>query len=314
VHLPWEEPGWRESADAWIDQALLAAGLDGTGEIDHLRERPWAAIAVVPTSQGNAYFKASSPAVAFEPPLTLELSRRRPDCIPAVLGVDVDRGWMLMREAGIQLRELLAGSGDGRVWDAVLPLYAELQIELSGSIDELLALGAHDKRPHNLPALYEALDHDRAAPVTEVERLVAEVGQVVPASIAHEEVQDNNIFVRDGQPVFIDWAEASVAHPFGSLVVTMRGLTDRWELEPGGPELLRYRDLYLEPWTRFAPLPELRRVFSHAYALGTVCRALTWHRLISPLGEEVRAEYGHAETAWLDVFAETIAGRATLGT
>jgi len=61
-------------------------------------------------------------------------------------------------------------------------------------------------------------------------------------------------------------------------------------LEPGGPDLLRYRDLYLEPWTGFAPLPELRRLFSHAYSLGTLCRALTWHRLISSLDEEVQAE------------------------
>ena len=85
-------------------------------------------------------------------------------------------------------------------------------------------------------------------------------------------------------------------------------------LEPGGPDLLRYRDLYLEPWTGFAPLPELRRLFSHAYSLGTLCRALTWHRLISSLDEEVQAEYGGAEPAWLDVFVATLEGRATLGT
>jgi hypothetical protein len=230
-----------------------------------------------------------------------------------VLGIDVDRGWMLARDAGIQLREVLADSSDARIWDLVLPLYAELQIELSDSVDELLALGVHDKRPHTLPVLYEELGGEPAL-VAEVERLVVEVGDTVPASIAHEEVQDHNIYLRDGHPVFIDWAEASVAHPFGSLVVTMRGLVDRWGLEPGGPELLRYRDLYLEPWSRFAPLPELRRLFSHAHTLGAVCRALTWHRLISPLGEEVQAEYGHAEPAWLDIFVETLEGRATLGT
>jgi len=314
VLLPWEQPGWRTSADAWIDKTLLEAGLDRTGEIDHLRERPWAAIAVVATSEGNVYFKASSPTVAFEPALTHELSRRRPDCIPAVLGIDVDRGWTLMRGAGIQLRELLAGSGDAQIWDEVLPLYAELQIELTGSVDELLALGVHDKRPAALAALYDELGNKRPALVAEIEKLVEELGEAVPISIAHEEVQDNNVFVRDGRPVFIDWAEASVAHPFGSLVVTMRGLADRWELEPGGPELLRYRDLYLEPWSRFAPLPELRRMFSHAYALGTVCRALTWNRLISPLGEEARAEFAYTVPAWLDVFVETVEGRATLGT
>jgi hypothetical protein len=320
LELPWEQAGWRESVARWVDKTLLELSIGHTGEVEHLRERPWAALAVVPTAEGDAYFKASAPTLAFEPSLTLELARQRPDCIPAVLGIDIDRGWMLMREAGTQLRELLADTNDPQIWDELLPLYAELQIELAESAHDLLELGTPDKRPAALPAAYEDLvsrwspGREETPPVSEIEMLVEQLGDTVPVSVVHEEVQDNNIFVRDGRPVFIDWGEASIAHPFTGLVVTMRGLVDRWEFEPGGPEVLRFRDLYLEPWTRFAPLPALRTLFTHAYALGTVSRAHTHDRLISPLGDAVRAEYAHIVPAWLDVFVETLEGRATLGT
>ena len=43
-------------------------------------------------------------------------------------------------------------------------------------------------------------------------------------------------------------------------------------LEPGGVEVHALRDAYLEPWTRFAPLGELRRIFAAAYQLGMVGR------------------------------------------
>jgi Phosphotransferase enzyme family len=252
--------------------------------------------------------------------LTRELAEKRPDCVPDVIAIDADRGWLLTRDAGPQLRELLADSMDPQIWDELMPLYAGLQIELAPSVEQLVALGTPDDRPTGLRAVFEELstrwdlDPGLLELAPEIEAYAERLGDTVPLSLLHEEFQDNNICVGAGGPVLIDWAEAAVGHPFASLVVTMRGLADRWGYEPGGPELRRLRDLYLEPWTTFAPLPELIELFALAYPLGMVSRARSWDRILTPLDDAERADFNQTVPAWLDVFRATIEGMATLGT
>ena len=84
----------------------------------------------------------------------------------------------------------------------------------------------------------------------------------------HEEVHDANVLIRDEIPVFIDWSDSSVGHPFFGLVVALRSVSDKWELEPGDAFLEELVDDYLEPWTYLAPPAELRDIFSSAYRLG----------------------------------------------
>jgi phosphotransferase family enzyme len=299
---------------------LRAVDLEPTEPMDHLRTRPWSALARVPTTGGDLFFKADPPALAFEPALTVAIARRRADCVPEVVASDSDRGWLLMRDAGPQLREVLADSDDPGIWDELLALYAHLQLDLGESVDELIALGTPDDRPGNLRAAFEELlpRWELESPLLPlapvIEDYAGRLGDTIPISVLHEEFNDNNIHLGADGPIVLDWGEAAIGHPFAGLVVAMRGLVDRWGYEPGGSELCRLRDLYLEPWTAFAPLPELVGLFDLAYALGMISRALAWDRILAPLGEEDRAEYAHTVPAWLGVFAETIQGTATLGT
>jgi hypothetical protein len=274
----------------------------------------------VPAADGDVYFKAAAPASRFEPTLTLELAERRPDCLPEVIAIDSGRGWLLTRDAGPQLREVLVGSDDPGIWAELLPLYARLQLEVGGSVDVLIAVGTPDERPANLRAAFEELlprwklesQFLQLAPV--IEDYAGRLGDTIPISVIHEEFNDNNIHLGPEGPVIIDWAEAAVGHPFAGLVVTMRGLADRWGYKPGGPELCRLRDLYLESWASLAPLPVLIDLFALAYPLGMVSRALSWDRILAPLDEADRADFDHTVPAWLDVLHATIEGTATLGT
>lgn len=106
--LPWEAVDWQESVAAWIEETLAEIGLGPTGPVDHLRQRPWAALARATTAQGDVYFKADAPSEAYEPALTAWLARAGPDVIVEVLGIDVDRGWLLTRDAGTSLFEQIA--------------------------------------------------------------------------------------------------------------------------------------------------------------------------------------------------------------
>jgi len=273
-----------------------------------VRARPWSAIVCVPTSDGVAWFKEDPLADEFEPALTELLAAKRPDALPELIAWEGRR--MLTRDVGPRLRDV-HDSGETRPsWDEILPLYAELQIEFMELADDALALGTPDDRPELLPPRYANLGGDRIRAVrTAADGLTA----ALPLTVAHMEGHDGNIFVRDGRPVLIDWAEAVITHPFVGPLQTLRGATERLGYEPGSPDVERLRDLYLEPFTRFAPIEELRDRFADGYLLHGVSRAELWRRTLAPLPPEARAEYGEPVAAWLEIIRELADGTTTLG-
>jgi hypothetical protein len=103
--------------------------------------------------------------------------------------------------------------------------------------------------------------------------------------------------------VFIDWAEASISHPFSGLVNTLRVFAYRAGLDDDAPEVLRIRDAYLELWTSYATADELRELFDRAFVVGALARAATWERILLPVPREDRAEYVENIAAWREVAA-----------
>ncbi|HVD44571.1 MAG TPA: hypothetical protein VNB92_04400 [Rubrobacter sp.] len=136
--IPWTQPGWFEQASVWIHAELERWGIEVSGPIEQPHSRPWSTLLRVPTGEGGIYFKAVSPVHPYEPALLGSLELWRPDCVPRLLSVDTGRGWVLMRDAGRRLREIIRTTQDLRHWLPVLPLYAELQIELAACINGAL--------------------------------------------------------------------------------------------------------------------------------------------------------------------------------
>jgi phosphotransferase family enzyme len=301
---PWTDPDWLREAHAWIRDRLDAAGTSITGPIEQPHVRPWATALRVPTVVGDVWFKASVPVLAFEAAVVAVLARTRPDRVPPLLAVDPDRGWMLMGDGGVRLRELVEQDGDLRRWLDVLPLYAELQMDLAGSADELVACGAPDRRLDTLAAQYEQLigeldvlsgsERDRllglGPEVAEMCRRLAGVG--VPETIQHDDLHDGQVFVRDRSYLFFDWGDACVSHPFFSMSVTLEGVL-AWGLDDveGSVEVTPFRDAYLEPFARHADRAALEDAHATALRLGWICRALTSHRLAVVLESPQREEH-----------------------
>ncbi|HYN88730.1 MAG TPA: phosphotransferase, partial [Ardenticatenaceae bacterium] len=271
---------------------------------------------------GDIYFKATAPALAHELALTEALARWRPDCIPEVLALDLERAWMLMPDVGASLRSLIRVDRDLGHWHRVLPLYAELQIEVAGHLGELLALGVPDRRLSLLPGQYESLLADTeavriglAGGLTPEEyrrlrelapRFAALCGELadynIPESLDHNDLHDGNIFVRDGRYVFADWGDACAAHPFFSLLVTLVSVVNALGLEEHAPEMAVLRDVYLEPWTRFESRENLLAAFALAQQAAMVCRALTWQMAVVRTEEGQREEHAGRVPAWLQEF------------
>jgi hypothetical protein len=301
--LAWEEPGWLDRATAWIDERV-----ERTGDVELMLARPWSAIVRVPTAIGDVWFKENSAPNAYEPALTELLARRRADCLPDV--VDWEEGRILTKDAGRRLRNVLDAGQARPAWGEILPLYAELQVDFMEAVDEALALGAPDDRPELLPDRYATLGGERIDAITAAaERLAG----TIPLTVAHMEAHDGNIFVRELQPVFIDWAEAVITHPFIGPLLALRSATERAGYEPGSEQVGRLRDAYLEPFTSFASLPELRTLFADAYLLFPVSRADSWRRTLDGLPPEVVQDFGYQLNGWLEVVGELVDGTTTLG-
>lgn len=100
----------------------------------------------------------------------------------------------------------------------------------------------------------------------------------IPGTIQHDDFHDGQVFIREDRYRFLDWGDSCVSHPFHTMVVTLRVLAWQQGLPPGGPELLRLRDAYLEPFEELASPSELRAAFGLAHRTGTIARALAWHR------------------------------------
>jgi transcriptional regulator with XRE-family HTH domain len=158
------------------------------------------------------------------------------------------------------------------------------------------------------------LENGKRKPSLEVVMRVAQLFGVTPLceqlaryniaeTLAHEEVHDANVIVGDDRYMFTDWSDSSVAHPFFTMLVTLRSTAYRLKLDEDGPEMRRLRDVYLEPWTVFDSRENLLAAFRIAYRLAMINRSLSYQRVLGPLPQQYKIE-NHAIPGWLQGFLE----------
>ena len=279
----------RADAEVWIRTYVQPVGA-----IETVRERPWATVLRVPLANSVVWFKACSPVQAFEPRLTAGLSARWPDRVVEVLGHDEERAWLLLADAGAPIGYYL---NPPETWLAALPRYAELQRGEAAYTPEHLTHHVPDLRVGTLPARYEdLLQHDLPLESDEIGRLrrfaasFAElcgelVAYDVPQTVQHDDLHGANLYAQGKRLRLLDWGDASISHPFASLVVTFRFLEEINKLPPADPWFARLRDAYLEPWGR-----GLAGAFALAIRVGTFAHAFAWARQRDAL-PEARADF-----------------------
>jgi hypothetical protein len=280
----------RAAAEDWI-----RAHVEPVGAVETAHERPWATVLRVPLADRAAWFKACAPVQAFEPRLTAQLFARWPDRVAEVLGHDEERAWLLLADAGTPVRER---GNPPEPWLVALPLYAELQRGEAAHTHDHLANGVPDLRVATLPARYEdLLQHDLPLKRDEI-RLLREFaprfaelcGELaahdLPETVQHDDLHHANLYAQGERLRMLDWGDASISHPFASLVVTFRFLEEINKLSPSDPWFRRLRDAYLEPWGN-----GLAGTFALAIRLGTFAHAVAWTRQRDALPEEARPDF-----------------------
>lgn len=311
----WRDPAWRDGALAWAGEQLARAGLAVAGDPEQPHVRIWSTAFRLPLAGGGtAWLKAPGAGSAHEPALTEALGCRVPDHVLVPLAAEPGRRLLLLPDGGPRLRE---HGSDVATWAALLQSYAALQLALVPHAGELLARGVPDLRPERLPELVAdlladdeaqcagragGLDPGVRARVTAGLPAYAEacagLAAGVPVTVQHDDLHDGNVFVSGGRYRFFDWGDASVAHPFLSLLVALVSAARVLGLPTGSPALRRLRDAYLEPWAGHGTPRELRRQCDLALHVAPLARALTWRRILRGVHPAERGEWQLSVPDW----------------
>lgn len=293
---PWTEAAWLDEARGWIAERLAEVDTTQIGGVEQPHVRPWSTALRILTSEGVLWFKANARVLTHEAAAVRHLAAARPALVPELVALDLDRGWMLMRDAGERLREVVARERDLDRWLVVLPLYGELQLAAARRADELVAAGVPDYRCAQLPEMVSRITVEARGLDGEARRLLSDTGTVtalceklaavgVPESIQHNDLHDGQVFVRGGRYRILDWGDACVSHPFLTMSVTLEGQL-AWGLDDveGSLDTTRFRDAYLEPFAPFAARQDLVVALEAALRLGWIARALVTLPLALELG------------------------------
>jgi hypothetical protein len=281
----------RAAAEDWIRSYVKPVGA-----VETEQERPWATVLRVPLDGGGAaWFKACAPVQAFEPRLTADLFGRWPDRVAEVLAHDEGRAWLLLADAGTPIG---AFGNPPEAWLLALPLYAELQRGEVRHTRAHLARGVPDLRLATLPARYEEflqqdlpLDGDEVLQLRGFASRFAQLceelaASAVPETVQHDDLHMANVYAQGERLRVLDWGDASISHPFASLLVTFRFLEQVTRLPAGDPWFARLRDAYLEPWGQ-----DLSPVFALAMRLAAFAHVFAWARHRDHLPEEARLAF-----------------------
>lgn len=275
---------------AWIDPRLEALGRPRTGEPEQAHSQAWSTVLRVPTTAGDVWVKSVSDDLRHEAAVHQVVAARAPERVPPFLAADVDRGWMLMDDAGRRLREVVEQERSLERWHDVLGATARIQLAVTPDVPLLLAKGVPHHPLDRLADDYAAFvaAHDLDARFREAAPLVADLSAQlasygVAETVQHDDLHDGQVFLgrpETGTHLVLDWGDACVTHPFLTLAVTLLGVI-AWGVDDvaDSEDVAPYRDSYLVPFAEAydVPVAHLAPAADLGARLGWACRAVNGH-------------------------------------
>ncbi|MFD7244534.1 aminoglycoside phosphotransferase family protein [Streptomyces massasporeus] len=316
----WLKPEILDEARDWLERRLCAGGRT-VDSVTRAQVRPWGLVLRIDASGETFWFKANAEGGAHEPALMQWLHDQVPGQVPATVAVDSAHRWWLAADAG---RTLADHDGGAPVplaaWKEVLTGYAALQRRLENTVREAppgsLTLFGPAEAPQAFAALLDdsrrlLVGDERGLTREEHAALVAALPAFtrwceelaaagIPLTVQHDDLSDANVCHGANGYTVIDWADAHLAHPFGSLLFPLRSFRDQHALPLGHPDVEALADAYLACWADRLDLPALRRLMDLALRVAVVGKALSWSRALHGLDRTtLNAYYASPESRWL---------------
>ena len=235
------------------------------------------------------FFKADHILPPAEAIVIGRLAPRWPNHIVPVIALDEARGWSLSEDAG------RTGLDDANTddWCRLVDRFGRVQQATGLSADEWVALGCRDLRGERLFSAIDAMLADCRSEVGEklwsrIESLRPKISEAcndlandgIPATLVHQDLVPVNIILRDGVPVFLDWSDTVIGHPFFGCD---RLLDSCWN-EPERKAAVI--DAYLGAFEGVVSEERLRASFKRVLWLRVLYEDVRWHHEIAELDPE----------------------------
>ena len=294
----WFDPDWQVGVDAWIDGALHGTDVVRRGPSEVRNFWSLSAVERVPVTgiRGDdaVFFKAACPWFRTEPALTQFVAGVAGRSVPELIAVDTERGWMLMRAFELDDHERNTQAGVPAAREI-----ARLQVILADRIDELLDIGAPDRRLANtVEALTKIItesveldqlsaDDQRAArsalPLL-VDQLTALEATGMPYSLGHGDLHLGNVTLVDDHVVLFDWTDAAVTFPVldVALLAQSSGVDDHDAV----------LDAYASIWRESHPAADVDEALRLAPLANQIYQAISYEAIYRAQEERTRWEMG----------------------
>lgn len=245
------------------------------------------------TDGRNLWFKAVGEPNTREYALTLELVRRFPEYLPRIIATIPEwNGWVMRDVKGLPLNE----SGAIYQCEKALTALAIMQKGMAADIASLSAMGAKDWTCARIKSLLEpffveawramqAQTSDKSKPLcgSEFHQLQRDIKSAldefmnagIPETLLHGDIGHGNVIATCDAPVFLDWAEAYIGHPFLSAEHLLADLARSNPIFAEKQPALRSH--YASHWKGYAQPFELERVTWLAPAIAAfVYAVIAW--------------------------------------
>lgn len=322
---------WQSAVEQWTQDQLTSLGHPPTGAMTVVSAQAWSTVWRVPTTDSSVIVKQSTQARRREADIIAFAARLAPDQIDPPLAADTAKGRMILSDAGPTLYDTNPETR-GLDLDTVLALiadFARLQQATIGHDSEAADAGltrwdpalAADDAEQQASSLHELPSDDpRHITADQLHRIrlclpdIARAGRQVASSpvphcLDHGDLWPRNVIPDQTRRRFryIDFGDAAWTHPFLSLPMMIVECRYRWSVpdRPDGlnlddPILHRILDSYLNTWTTYAPISDLRETLRNALRIAPLRHSRAWITNLTEADDQTRTDHGAMPWAWLE--------------
>ncbi len=284
---------------AWMGTQIQQLGYQLVGPLVYEKVSSLTCLVKMPTNGGMLYFKANRCLAAHtiqarsvfspEASLTQTLASLFPASLPPVMAIEPEQQWMLLRDVGsLSLRKLPMLA----VWSETIRTFAHLQIASIPLKEELLQKGCVDRQldylVQDLRDLLPVQDiwSQLQTPALNVlrqsipllHRLCVRLAHApIPATLVHGDLHADNIVLQQDRPIFLDWSDGCIAHPFFD-AITLWARARRLLQEGNVRSTLQ--EAYLAPWRAYASRAQLAEIVLLAEILGCVHQIVSYRTIL----------------------------------
>ncbi|MCB0185442.1 MAG: aminoglycoside phosphotransferase family protein [Caldilineaceae bacterium] len=287
----WHEPGWYPAAQRWMENSLQEKGYALTGSIHQYDSWGLTCLMDVATTDGRIFFKTAPALLRFahEPNVMAALAKLFPNHVPMPIAVEPTKRWMLLADFGATYYDQAPKTADAAKAH-IMRAFANLQIAAIPHREQLLVIGCVDRRLSHLIDDAEALFADGRIMVhlkpEEVEQLRTRLPLLnnlthklaqfnIPETLIHGDLGIGNVAGTTAQPIFFDWTEAAVSHPFFDIFDMFFAADSALQM--------RVRDSYLAAWSAYEPWERLLEAWAIARPLCALYHAISYQTVYNNL-------------------------------